>query len=126
MCYYSNEVIIMTIGERISMYRERKGMTQEQLAKLLDIAPQNVYKYEKGIISNIPLQRIERMAEIFETTPGELVGWEEPKSASRNEALMSLMTSLESLTPEQLASISNVVDCIIGRQSKQSEKNLPD
>lgn len=116
----------MTIGERISMYRERKGMTQEQLAKLLDIAPQNVYKYEKGIISNIPLQRIERMAEIFETTPGELVGWEEPKSASRNEALMSLMISLESLTPEQLASISNVVDCIIGRQSKQSEKNLPD
>jgi transcriptional regulator with XRE-family HTH domain len=116
----------MTIGERISMYREQKGMTQEQLAKLLDIAPQNVYKYEKGVINNIPLSRIEKMSEIFGVTPGVLVGWEEPASASRNEALMSLMASLETLTPEQLASISNVVDCIIGRQPKQSEKNLPD
>ena len=67
----------MAIGDVIKAYRERLHMTQADLAKLLNTTPQNVYKYENGIITNIPLSRIEAMASIFGIPPVRLTGWEE-------------------------------------------------
>lgn len=65
----------MAIGDRIKLHRERIRMTQEELAKRLNTTPQNIYKYEKGIITNIPLSKIEQMAEIFKIPPERLTGW---------------------------------------------------
>lgn len=68
----------LTIGEKIKYYREKLGLTQEDVANRLNTKPQNVYKYEKGIIENIPLTNIVAMAELFEITPAELAGWSNP------------------------------------------------
>ncbi|MBQ7737315.1 MAG: helix-turn-helix domain-containing protein [Oscillospiraceae bacterium] len=68
----------MAIGDRILLHRNRCRMTREELAKRLNTTPQNIYKYEKGIITNIPLSKIERMAEIFDIPPERLTGWGNP------------------------------------------------
>ena len=52
-------------------------MTQYDLAARVKTTPQNIYKYEKGIVTNIPLENIKRIAEIFGISPVTLVGWEE-------------------------------------------------
>ena len=65
----------MTLGQRIKQNRERLNMTQEQLACLLCTTKQNIYKYESGIITNIPLDKIEIMAKAFRMHPAELLGW---------------------------------------------------
>jgi repressor LexA len=67
----------MEKGERIRSRREALGMTQTELADALSTTKQNIYKYENGIISNIPSDKIEAMAEILKTTPAYLMGWEE-------------------------------------------------
>lgn len=67
----------MEKGERIRSRREALGMTQTELADALSTTKQNIYKYENGIISNIPSGKIEAMAEILKTTPAYLMGWEE-------------------------------------------------
>lgn len=72
-----SEVIPMEKGERIRSRREALGMTQTELADALSTTKQNIYKYENGIISNIPSDKIEAMAEILKTTPAYLMGWEE-------------------------------------------------
>lgn len=68
----------MAIGDRIQLHRNRCRMTRDELAKRLNTTPQNIYKYEKGIITNIPLSRIEQMAEIFDIPPERLTGWGNP------------------------------------------------
>ena len=67
----------MTKGERIKYLRETKGMTQTELADIIGSTKQNIYKYETGIITNIPSDKIEVMANIFGVSPGYIMGWEE-------------------------------------------------
>lgn len=70
------------IGQHIRDLRIRLGMTQEDLAKAVSTTKQNIYKYESGIITNIPLDRIEHIAQALGTTPAYLMGWREAPTTS--------------------------------------------
>ncbi len=65
-----------TIGERIKTAREAKGMSQEDLGKSFGATKQTVYKYETGIITNIPLDNLEKMAVALGVSSAYLAGWE--------------------------------------------------
>lgn len=67
----------MTIGDRIKKLRKDKGMTQEELAKYIDSTKQTIYKYENNIITNIPSDKIEKIAKALQTTPSYLMGWDD-------------------------------------------------
>ena len=67
----------MNKGERIKKLREAKGITQEELAKLLNTTKQTVSKYEKDIVTNIPSDRIELLSHILDTTPSYIMGWDQ-------------------------------------------------
>lgn len=67
------------LDKNLRTLRKRKGLTQEALAKAAGIRPQTIYKYEKGIVKNIPHERIEALASALETTPSRLLGWEDSK-----------------------------------------------
>ena len=66
----------MTIGERIREARTAKGLTQEQLAEQVHVTKQAVYKYETGIVTNIPLDKLESIAACLGVAPGYLAGWQ--------------------------------------------------
>ena len=66
----------MTIGERIREARTAKGLTQEQLAEQVHVTKQAVYKYETGIVTNIPLDKLESIAACLGVAPGYLAGAE--------------------------------------------------
>jgi len=59
----------MTMGEKIYRLRRDKNMTQEELAKLVGVSYQAINKYEKGRVTNIPIQRLELLAYALGTTP---------------------------------------------------------
>lgn len=71
-----SEVITMNKGLRIKKLREAKKLTQEEMAKLLNTTKQTISKYEKGIVTNIPSDRIEDMAKLLDSTPEYILGWE--------------------------------------------------
>ncbi|WP_243133292.1 helix-turn-helix domain-containing protein [Thermoclostridium caenicola] len=54
-----------------------RGLTQEELAKHINSTKQTIYKYENNIITNIPSDKIEKIAEVLQTTPAYLMGWDE-------------------------------------------------
>lgn len=65
----------MTVGERVKLLRERKGMTQAELAEKLGYKTKSsVTHIECG--RDIPRSLVVRLAEILETTPAYLMGWE--------------------------------------------------
>lgn len=65
----------MTVGERIKSVRQDRGMTQAELAKKSHTTKQTIYKYEMGIITNIPSNRIEQVANALGCSPAVLMGW---------------------------------------------------
>lgn len=75
----------MAKGERIKALREQFGMTQDELAEKLGTTKQTVYKYETGVITNIPSDKIEEMAALFGVTPSYLMGWDEDQKSGHQE-----------------------------------------
>ncbi|MFA5562535.1 MAG: XRE family transcriptional regulator [Eubacteriales bacterium] len=67
----------MSIGKRIRARRKALGMTLEALGRAAGTSKQTVQRYESGIISNIPADKVEAMALALGTTPSALMGWEE-------------------------------------------------
>lgn len=71
----------MTIGRRIRTARESMDISQSELAEKIGVSKQTLYKYENGIITNIPSDKIEAIARVLNTTPASIMGWvgEQPK-----------------------------------------------
>lgn len=67
----------MTKGERIKKLRKEKKLTLDDLAEKLNTTRQTIFKYESDIITNIPSDKIEMMAKIFNVSPAYIMGWEE-------------------------------------------------
>lgn len=63
--------------ERIARLRELMNIGQSELAERIGVSKQTLYKYENGIVSNVPSDKIEAMAKIFGVTPAYLMGWED-------------------------------------------------
>ena len=67
----------MTMAETIRMLRLQRGITQEELGKIIGVQKSAIRKYESGMVENIPRSSIKRMADFFEVTPYYLMGWED-------------------------------------------------
>ncbi|MBO7711002.1 MAG: helix-turn-helix transcriptional regulator [Lachnospiraceae bacterium] len=78
-----------TSGDRIREMRLRQKLTLDDVAKYLNVNRQAIYKYEHGVVTNIPLENLEKMAELFCTTPGYLAGWTDATSPSSAFAVSS-------------------------------------
>lgn len=72
----------MTLGEKISDLRKRKGISQEKLAELLDISRQAVTKWESGK-GNPDTENLIRLSEIFGVSLDELCGKETEKPKAK-------------------------------------------
>ena len=64
------------LGIKIKELRKEKGLTLDEVAAALKTSKQTIHKYEKGIVTNIPHDKIVALAEVLGTTPSELMGWE--------------------------------------------------
>lgn len=59
------------IGERIRLYRLKKGFTQEQLAEKLDISDKTLARWERGQVAP-DMDNIYRIADVLEIDRGEI------------------------------------------------------
>lgn len=75
-----------SIGETIKEHRQKKGMTQEQLASLLNVTFQTVSKWETGI-SSPDLSLIIPLTKIFCISADELLGINDVEVEKRYEEL---------------------------------------
>lgn len=66
----------MTKGERIRHLRDRIGKSQVDFADLIGVSKQTLFKYENDIITNIPSDKIEAIADATGSTPQYVMGWD--------------------------------------------------
>ena len=62
----------MSFGANLKAEREAKGLTQEQLARKLDVAVYTVSKWEQGS-HEPPLAMVRKVAAALGTTAGKLI-----------------------------------------------------
>ena len=63
------------VATRLKEMRRARGLTLDALAELVGTSKQTIQRYETGKISNIPPDKVERLAAALGTTPAEIMGW---------------------------------------------------
>lgn len=66
----------MELKDNIKKYRLLNSMTLEDVAEKVGVSRQTIQKYESGVISNIPSDKIEKIAKALKVSPGILMGWD--------------------------------------------------
>lgn len=113
----------MNIGQRIKQRRKELKISADELGKRLNKDRSTIFRYEKGEIENLPLDILEPIAEILQTTPQYLMGWQEVQKKNNvatdivvrlrsDDDFLSLVEGLNKLSAEQLASVKQIVDVL--------------
>ena len=89
---WGNTEEYLTIGQRIKKRREELNISQTDLALMVDISKQTLYKYENDIITNIPSDKIQSISKALDVTPAYLMGWEDTSDNLMATRLYDLYT----------------------------------
>lgn len=92
----------MDKGKIIKRLREQKGFSQVELADKIGVSKQTLYKYEKGIVTNIPSDKIEALAKVLGTTPEVLMGWAEPPKSGFTFVVPSTLDEISKSFGEEI------------------------
>ena len=80
----------MTIGEKIKAQRELIGLSQDELAKKMGYKDRSsISKIEKGSDKNLPLEVVQKFAEVLKCSPLVLMGCEEKESTPSDDEMVS-------------------------------------
>lgn len=93
----------MNLGEKIKIARDNAGLTQEELGKKCGTTKQTIFKYETGVVTNIPIDRLELIADAVGVSAASLLGWEsnQPTGGGLPELDQQILNFLSVLTDEQ-------------------------
>lgn len=116
-----------TIGERINQLRLRRNMTMTELAEKIGETKQTIYKYEKGVVTNIPLVKIEAIAKALNCPPVALTGWVEQEPEKKPDLTHEQLLKLfDSLSPDAqrlvLDQLKGAVQAQRARDSESEDK----
>ena len=112
------------VGRRIAAIRIRRNLTQEQLGAAIGESKQTIYKYEKGIITNIPLPKVEKIAEALGCSPTVLAGWDDavPEEQKKDDTRDQIDALINMLTPEEQRLVVAQLQGIVQSQAAQDAR----
>lgn len=119
-----------TIGERIRWLRkERCKLTQEIVGRYVGVGKATIQKYEAGVITNIPSDKIMLLSEILETTPEFIMGWvdnperyakhEMPEEKENDKLNAEIIGLLLKLSPENQKKAIDYIHLLAMSEGKQ-------
>ena len=88
-----------TLGNRLKMFRQEKQMTLDDVAKAIGVSRQTIQRYESGVISNIPPEKLSKLSNLFNTTTDYLITGEKdlpeltdllPKTNAKSKAIWKI------------------------------------
>lgn len=72
----------MTKGEKLYNARIDRNFTRAEVSQATGISDKLLFKYEKDIITNIPLDNLEKLCSFYGINPTYVVGWEDIATGS--------------------------------------------
>ena len=77
----------MSLGQNIRMYRERLGLSQDELAKRLGYKDRSTIAKIENNVNDITQSKIKAIADVLQTTPAALMGWESSTTSLPNNIM---------------------------------------
>lgn len=108
------------MGDRIKQLRKERGMTQEEVGKIIGVQKSAIRKYESGLVQNMKRSSIKKLSDFFGVSPSYLLGYDEkepPTVTEDGEQLAEFINLFSRLSPEQRASVLALLRSFAG--SKQ-------
>lgn len=104
----------MTIGNRIKNRRKELNLSVDEVAEKLNKNRATIYRYENDEIENLPITILEPLAEILNTTPAHLMGWDE----SEEEKIKTIAAHHddENWTEEELKEIDEFKKFVLSKR----------
>ena len=65
----------MTFGERLRQLRDENNMSLDDVAKSIGMTRPTIYRYEKGLIENVPPENVHKLANLFGVSRPYIMGW---------------------------------------------------
>ena len=87
-----------SIGNKLKTLRENKKLTLDEVAQKVGTTRQTLFKYENGIVTNIPSNKIEELARFYGVSPAYLMGWKDDKYIQDNSTQGTVVSSNASPT----------------------------
>ena len=115
-----------TFNKNLTFFRKQKGISQSQLAKLINTTHRMIAYYENETTS-IPLEKINKLAEILNISPSDLVT---PIENNKNLIdtnntdirIFKKIKEIEKLSERDQRAILNHIDALIFKRKFLSKK----
>lgn len=104
------------VALRIRTIRKARGLTQEDLAEMIERSVDAVSNIERGV-SLAGYDTLERLAEGLGVPVAEFFTEPEPGRAKRTETMERLVDAARTLDDESLAKAATIVEVLAGRLS---------
>lgn len=86
-----------TFRENLKKIRKSKRITLKELAESCGVQEATVQRYESGVISNIPYDKLVAISNALDVSPAALMGWQEPEETAAINAAAILMNNNDAL-----------------------------
>lgn len=74
----------MEMGEIIRRLRLQRGITQEELGRVIGVQKSAIRKYESGMVENMKRSSIKKLADYFGVSPSFLLGYDDSSTTIYN------------------------------------------
>lgn len=105
----------MEIGTLIREARMSKGLTQEELGKLVGVQKSAIAKYENGRVVNIKRSTLQKLATVLNLKGSDLVIGHNPKEAAEISAKVLMDSDLMELVE---------LYCLLNKDDKKTVQDL--
>ncbi|MBQ0090306.1 MAG: helix-turn-helix transcriptional regulator [Prevotellaceae bacterium] len=106
------------IGERIRTIRERRNMSQLELAEAVGYKTASaINKIEMGL-RDLSQSKIKLFAEALNIEPSELMGWDSQNNISEEQLKVALFGGADEVTPEMWEEVKNFAEFVKSKYNK--------
>ena len=101
----------MTVGQRIKLKREEKGLSQKELANLIGYESKSAVSYIESDKREVPFDKLSEIAKVLDVSPNWLLGWSEEPVLIQTD-LSITVEQLKNLDRDQLARVRKYIEFI--------------
>ena len=101
------------IMKRMKTRREELNMSYQTLSEKVGISKSTLQRYETGYIKNMPVDKLEEIADALQVSPAYLMGWDEEKPTT-----LAAHFDGDEYTKDELDEIKQFAEFVKGKRGK--------
>ena len=118
----------MAFAERLKQLRKEKHMSMDEVAHAVGLTRTTIFRYENGVITNIPLETYDKLAELFGVCRPYLLGWTDDRNMIMSDVVIlpnndMFIQAYRMMTQEERKTLSDILIKAYTRYEESRKNN---